>query len=471
MKGLLYTIAIVIAFEQSKSVDPTTPDELQAASPPLPPLVPSEDTIAPKSSPPPEAIDILTESESQQRSGLQWIVGSGLIALVGIGGWVGYQTFGRQPPAPVEAVTVPVTRENLEVTITEAGIVELGGQQTFKAPSDVTVQSVLVEERQRVGADQVLLELRDRDLQQTLDDQLVENRINQLTLIRSQEVLVERQSRLADAETRLQDSAELLEQGFISEDDFRQDDRAVEDAQSSVRDAEIELAQAELQTQQDQAKTDNIRLQLEDNQIITPIDAIVLKVDVKPGDGVEREGRLLSIGDPSQEVIRLQLTTLNAGKVAINQPVRVRLIGPNPDVFAGRITRVSPQAVSGQNSSAEQATVEAEAQLTQPSDLLIPGSAVSVEVVLNQRQNVLVIPVVALQRDAAAPYVWVSDTDNTAQQREVETGLETLEAIEIVAGLQAGDEVIVSLPPDVTLMPGQRLANPLTGERRDGVGE
>ncbi len=438
-------------FHQSKSVDPSTQEDIQAASPPLPRISsPIEDT------------GILNEP-SRPRAGLGWILGSGLVALAGIGGWVGYQTFLSQPPPAVEVMTVPVARENLEVTITEAGIVELGGQQTFKAPSDVTVQSVLVEERQRVSAGQVLLELRDRDLQQTLDDQLVENRINQLTQQRSQEVLAERRSRLVDAEARLQDSQELLDQGYISEDDFRQDERAVEDARSSVRDAEIDLAKAELQTQQDEVKTNNIRLQLEDNQIITPLDAIVLKVDVKPGDGVEREGRLLSIGDPTQEVIRLQLTTLNAGKVAINQPVRVRLIGPNPEVFEGRIVRVSPQAVSDDN-NAEQATVEAEAKLTQPSDTLIPGSAVSVEVVLNQRQNVLVIPVIALQRDAATPYVWVRDANDTAQQRPVETGLETLEAIEIVAGLQAGDEVIVSLPPEVTLTPGQPLTDPLPGD-------
>ncbi|MEO0984558.1 MAG: efflux RND transporter periplasmic adaptor subunit [Cyanobacteria bacterium J06639_14] len=440
-------------------MDPTTPDKLQAASPPLPPLSPPVEEI-----PPPEDSDILSEPDSQQRSGLRWIIGSGLVALVGIGGWLGYQTWGRPPSAPIEVVTVPATRENLEVTITEAGVVELGGQQTFKAPSDVTVQAVLVEERQRVSAGQVLIELRDRTLQQTLDDQLVENRINQLTLQRDREILEERRSRLAEADARLQDSQELLDQGYISEDDFRQDVRAVEDARSSVRDAEVELAQTELQTQQDQVKTDNIRLQLEDNQILSPIDAIVLKVDVKAGDGVEREGRLLSIGDPAQEIIRLQLTTLNAGKVAINQPVRVRLIGPNPEAFPGRIARVSPQAVSESVDNAEQATVEAEARLNQSSDILIPGSAVSVEIILNQRPNALVIPVTALQRDAANPYVWVRDADNTAQQREIETGLETLEAIEVVAGLQPGDEVIVSFPPDETLTPGQPLMDPQPAE-------
>lgn len=431
-------------------MEPTTPEDTQEASTPSFPSF-SED------------LDILDESVQRERMGLRWIIGSGLMLVVGIGGWLGYQAWQRQTLPPVEVVTLPVSRGNLEVTITEAGVVELGGQQTFKAPSDVTVQAVLVEERQRVQQGQVLLELRDRDLQRQLDDQLVQNRIDELTLERNQERLEERRSRLGDAETRLQDSAALLEQGYISEDEFLRDKQAVETAQSDVRDAEVEVTKQTLRVQQNQAKTDNIRLQLEDNQITAPIDAIVLNVDVKAGDGVTLEGRLLSLGDPTQEIIRLQMTTLNASKVAVNMPVRVSIIGPNPELFEGRVVRVSPQAI-GDSNNAEQATVEAEARLNQPSGSLIPGSAVSVEIILQRRQNVLVVPVTAIQRDGEMPYVWVRDADNTAQQREVEVGLETLDSVEILSGLEAGDEIVVSIPPEATLTPGQPLASPGVGE-------
>ncbi len=438
-------------------MEPTAPEDRQTTSPAAPE---SPTAIAPTAEADLEAW--AAAATQRQWIGLRWIVGSGVVALVGVAGWVGYQHWFQPPPEPVAVTTTPVTREDLEVTITEAGVVELGGQQTFKAPSDVTVQSVLVEERQRVSQGQVLLELRDRRLQQELEDQQVQNRIDELTLQRNLEVLAEKRSRLADADDRLTDATDLLAQGYISEDAFRQDKRTVEDAQSEVRDAAIEVTKAQLRVQQNQVKTTNIQQQLEDNRILSPIDAIVLKVDVKAGDGVQLEGRLLSIGDPAQEIIRLQLTTLNASRVAINMPVRVSLIGPNPDIFTGRIVRVSPQAVAEQD-NAEQATVEAEARLDQPSDTLIPGSAVSVEIVLDQRSQALTVPVTAIQRDAEGSYVWVRDANNTAQQRPVETGLETLEAVEIVTGLAAGDEVVESLPPDITLQPGQPLTTGATG--------
>lgn len=446
-------------------MEPTASEDLQETSPAAFEAPQYEDT------------DLLDDSQQKERTELKWLVGSGLVALLGIGGWVGYQTWWRLPVEPVAVPTAAVSRDDLEVTITEAGVVELGGQQTFKAPSDVTVQAVLVEERQRVSEGQVLLELRDRTLQQRLADQLVQNRINQLDLQRKQEILQEKQLRVADAEVRLADSEELLDQGYISEDDYRTDKRDLENAQSELRTAEVELMKAELQVQQDQINLENLRLQLEDNQIESPMDAIVLKVDVKPGDGVQREGRLLSIGDPTQETIRLEMTTLNAAKVAVGMPVRVSVIGPNPEVFNGQITSVSPQAVTN-SSNSEQSTVEAEASLNQPSGVLIPGSAVSVDIVLDQREAALVVPVTAVQRDAESPYVWIKDAENTARKREVSLGLETLEAVEILSGLQVGDEIVVNVPPDIDLSEGQPLGSssppspggmPASGGRRGAM--
>ncbi|WP_204137458.1 efflux RND transporter periplasmic adaptor subunit [Halomicronema sp. CCY15110] len=395
-------------------------------------------------------------ANAKQSAGFKWLLASGLVAVLGMGAWLGYRGFSQASPAVVMVSTAPVSRDDLEVVITEAGVVELGGQQTFKAPGDVTVQAVLVEERQRVAQGQVLLELRDRDLQQRLADRSVQARINQIDLQRQAEVLAERRSRVVDAENRLADSTDLLEQGYISEDAFRDDRRALEDAQSDLRNAEVELTKAQLQVQQDQLTLASLQQELTDNQIVSPIAAIVLNVDVNPGDGVEREGRLLSIGDPTQESIRLELTTLNATRVGLGMPVRVSVIGPNPEIFEGRIVRVSPQAVT-EDTNAEQSTVEAEATLNQPSGSLIPGSAVSVDIILEQRQNALVVPVTAVQREGETPYVWVRDADDLAQRREVAIGLETLEAVEITSGLQEGDEIVVSMPPEARLVPGQPL--------------
>jgi HlyD family secretion protein len=140
-------------------------------------------------------------------------------------------------------------------------------------------------------------------------------------------------------------------------------------------------------------------------------------------------------------------------------PVRVSVIGPNPDVYPGRIARISPQALQGENDAANnQAKVEAEAILDRPSGELIPGSAVSVEIVLNQRRDVVAIPLNALHSQGGSDYVWVRDAAGTAQKRTVTVGLQTLESVEILSGLAVGDQLVVSSPADQPLVPGMAIS-------------
>ena len=425
-----------------------------------------EDAETPLALPVPNPLsELLSEPERKRRSGVKWIVGSGALFVIGLSGWLGYRSFLQAPVEPLTVPTISAQVDSIEVTVTESGTVELDGQQTFKSPSDVTVEAVEVQERQRVTAGTVLLLLRDRDLERQLDNQQVENQKADNTLIRKQEVVQEQQNKLQLAQKRFQDSQSLFDRGFISEDAYRQDQQSVEDAFSALKDAQVELTNAELDIQNNQLTLENIRIQLADNQIVSPIDAVVLNVDVKPGDGVTQGGQLLTIGDPDKETVRLQLTTLNAAKVKLNMPVRVSMIGPDPQVFNGRISRVSPQVVSeGGGSSApgngeQQGTVEAEAVLDEPSNgSLIPGSSVSVEIVLEQRQSVVTVPLEAIQTEGDRQFVWVKDSQGRAQQRTVTVGLQNLQSGEIVSGLQAGEEIVSGLPPDVELVPGTPLS-------------
>jgi len=407
-------------------------------------------------------LEILSEPEEKRRNGVKWIIFLGLFLTAGIAAWVGYRQYLTPPSEPIAVGTTPVEIGSLEITVTESGTVELNDQQTFKSPSDVTVESVQVEERQRVAAGTVLLELRDRSLQRELNNQQVENQKLDNLLVRKQEVLQERQNKLQLAQDRFIDSRSLFDRGFISEDAYRQDQQSVDDAISAIKDAEVELTNAKLDIENNRLSLQNTFTQLSDNQIVAPIDAVVLDISVKPGDGVAQGGELLTIGDPFKETVRLQLTTLNAAKVTVAMPVEVSMIGPDAQIFLGRITRVSPQVNSqGNSSSSEQSgTVEAEAILNEPSNgSLIPGSVVSVEVILDQRQSVVVVPLTAIQAEGDRQFVWVKDAEAQAQQQTVTVGLTNLQSAEITSGLKIGDEIVPALPPGLELTEGMPLAN------------
>lgn len=408
-----------------------------------------------------QGLGLLEEDIAERkRAGVQWIVGAGVVLAIALGGAWSYYQWWRPAPEPISVALVPVQRGDVRILVTAAGTVELGGQRTLTAPEDVTVQQVLVDERQRVSQGEVLLELRARSVQQELGNARVEAQIAENNVQRDREIIQERQARLDRAQERLQESQELFDRGFISESEYLRDQESVEEAQSSLRDAEVELANSELGLRNLQLQIQNLRTQLADTQITAPFAAVILRLHVNQGNGVQQGGELLTLGDPLQERVRLQLSDVDAQKVRVGLLARISIMGPNSQTFEGQVVRIAPQAQISEEGRQEQATVEAVVRLDAPSETLIPGSLVSVDIIVEESLNALSVPTTALQMEDGEPFVWVRDRDGTAQQRPVVVGLQSVESVEILSGLAAGDEVVATLPPDQPLTPGMPLAAP-----------
>lgn len=402
----------------------------------------------------------LVAPQKQYCAGIRWLIASGTIAGLGIGGWFAYQYFLKSAAKPIAVSVLNVNRGTVELTISESGTVELASQQVLKSPEDVTVEQVFVQSGDRVQVGAPLIVLRNREVQQRLQAQLIEQQKFQADLARKREIVQERRRRLQNAQQRLQELQAALNQGVIPAAKVQEAQDAADQAQSGVKDAEIDQHKAALDVQKAQMALQDIQQQLGDNRLNSPIEALILQVDVKPGDGAKRETPLLTLGDPTQEMIRLQLTTLNASKVRINQVARVSMIGPNPPMFRGRVVGLSPQAAAQKSenafSSQSQAKVDASVALDRPSNRLIPGSQVSVEIVLQQRQRVLTLPLEAIQQTEAQPFVWIKTTAGVAEKRPVQLGLQSLTTAEITSGLQEGESVVLPLP-NQTIAPGSPL--------------
>ncbi len=185
---------------------------------------------------------------------------------------------------------------------------------------------------------------------------------------------------------------------------------------------------------------------------------MVLNINVKPGDGINRESDLITIGDPNQELVKLQLSTLNAAQVKPNQAARITIIGPDSQPFSGRVEQVNRQAVSentnsSQSNSSGQVTVPATVRLDQPTRVLIPGGQVSVEIILEQKKDVIAINTELIQSEEKSSFVWKLDANNQVKKQPVTLGLKDLIKVEIKSGLKVGDTLVIP-PPDISLEPG-----------------
>lgn len=324
--------------------------------------------------------------------------------------------------------------------------------------------------------------------------QRIEIQKNQAQLERQQQKVIEAQEDLTVAEAELNKSNNLLEKGFISQTDLdpkKADIRTKEanlkneqltlknnildlensknkfdptpDPTNDILTAKNELLTAQSELQQSLSEFQKLKVgykeqesKLKNNLVTSPLEGVVLNINVKPKDGIKLGDDLITIGDPDQELVQLQLSTLNAAQVKPNQSARITIIGPNSKPFQGRVEWVNLQATpekSQSGSSSGQPTVPATVRLDQPTRVLIPGGQVSVEIILEQQKDVIAINTELIQSEGKSSFVWKLDANNQVQKQPVTLGLKDLTKVEIKSGLKVGDTLVIA-PTDIPLKPG-----------------
>lgn len=347
-------------------------------------------------------------------------------------------------------------------------------------------QLTLASNRQKVVEAEEKLKAAKRENQTNKQFQIQKQK---LTLESNHQKLVEAEEDLKAEERKLQELEALDKRGFIAKNELRTQEEQVRRVKSGAGQAQltvntdlIELQNLQMELQNTQQQTQNkimeaqsalreaqlavntdtrelqrlqlelqkIQQQLQNNLLTAPINGKVLDIKVKDGEGVQVRTDMLTLGDPSEELVSLQLSTLNAAKVRVNQLARISVIGPNAQSFQGKVQSLSPIATTSsgnesQSSSQQpgQATVSAKVRLNTPSGKLIPGSQVNVEIVLQQRQNVVVLDTEAIVRSEEKPYVLVRDKQGKAQKKNITLGLEGLTNVEVTSGLRPGDQVVL----------------------------
>jgi hypothetical protein len=87
-------------------------------------------------------------------------------------------------------------------------------------------------------------------------------------------------------------------------------------------------------------------------------------------------------------------------------------------------------------------TAVVEAAVDNAARRFLPGQYVTMQLVIGQRADALTIPRGAVSRMGGQARAWVA-RDGRAESREVTTGLENPERIEVLTGLAAGEQVVV----------------------------
>jgi HlyD family secretion protein len=283
-----------------------------------------------------------------------------------------------------------------------------------------------------------------------LQDQIRNLRNDQANLANAEIELKQVNMEVAQLELDLQILRDNIAQKLTeNQENIRQANKQVIDAENAVKQAESELTLAQLELEKVKLEGQKITKKSGENIISAPINGKILDILVKKGDVVKLGDDLLTLGNPNQEIVKLQLSTLNAPKVKPLQIANVSIIGPNAQTFTAKVDTVSLLAKPEKGGNSQQVKVPATIKLDQPTGVLIPGIAVNVDIILQQKKDVIIIPLDAIKDEGNGAFVWIKTPDNKAQKKTVSLGLEGLSEVEITSGLKVGDQVLLPSPEQI----------------------
>jgi membrane fusion protein (multidrug efflux system) len=200
--------------------------------------------------------------------------------------------------------------------------------------------------------------------------------------------------------------------------------------------AEEEMLRAT--TALDVAKAEELSLatRLGYSRIHAPINGLISKRLVEPGDVVPKYTHLLTIIDTSKLLTEVAVSELLMPGLQIDDPVEIQIDALGKQTFMGRILRIHPALDAATRRGKIEVILDDPPVDAQPGQLC----RVSLRGKLRQRNT---IPYNALRRDNEGEFVYVIDADSRAQRRAVQTGLRFTDRVEVLHGLAENERVIV----------------------------
>lgn len=234
-----------------------------------------------------------------------------------------------------------------------------------------------------------------------------------------------------------------------AENDLTDAENEYKDAQNplSTEDAQIQYKQQQLTLQGLKDNLSDYEKDLSELVYYTYADVSgkVTEVCIDEGTYTEENTVILKVADFNKLVVSASIEEYDAPLVAVGQKVIMTSDGLEGKEYTGTVTEVNDIAEAATTTMGSETAVPIEISVDNPDGVLKPGYNLDLEITVVDKQNVLTVPVGAVQTDAkeGVKYVYVID-GGIINKREVTTGETNDTEIEIVSGVNEGDEIITN---------------------------
>ena len=351
--------------------------------------------------------------------------------------------------------TATVTRGDLVRDVSVQGRVVAAVSPTLYATDSGTI-TLHVDAGEQVIAGQVLATVESPDLTSALQqaESALEKRKMELERqrIESKQLALEKRKAADLAEVALvaakrekRRADDAHERGVIpvidyekAQDDLRNAELAYEHA---VADATLfderlafELRASEFDVGRQELVVQDLRRQVGQLSINSPVDGIVGDLLVDQKAAVSRDMPVMAVVDLSRFEIDAQIPESYADDLAVGMQAEILIAGR---AYPGQLVAVSPEIVGNQVASRIRFDGETPANLRQ-------NQRLTTRVLLAEHADVLLVQRGQFLDSGAGRIAYVVGENRVATRRQIETGVRSLGAVEVLSGLEPGDTIVIS---------------------------
>lgn len=179
---------------------------------------------------------------------------------------------------------------------------------------------------------------------------------------------------------------------------------------------------------------------IKNSSLASPISGILYDSPTNISGVILSPTDTFKIADPTSLFFVVDVDEADIGGVVVGQPVSISLDSYPDETIESKVESVSFQSVQGSNGTTYRVKIELPVDNTNLKYRM--GMNGTARILLEEKSGVLSIPITALIQRGGKSYVQVINAGKP-EEKEIVTGIETNEDIEVISGLSASDEVVI----------------------------
>jgi HlyD family secretion protein len=244
---------------------------------------------------------------------------------------------------------------------------------------------------------------------------------------------------LVEARARYERARNLVAEKVLQEEQL-------ESAEAAFKSAAARVDSAKEDIKRTQKMLDEAEDRLDKTTIVSPMDGKVVNLAMKEGEvvvsGMNIPGSVVAVvADLAEILAEVDVVESEIAKVKLGMAARIEVDALPGTTFQGTVTEIAESATK----VADVSYFKVKVRLAEPGEALKPGMTAKAKIVIEERADVLTVPVQAvLEKDGKkhAFLVEGSGKKQKAKKVEVTAGLSDNLNVELLSGLQEGATVV-----------------------------